>query len=350
MFANILYFLIALILYSTTQLFEPARLMDEHAVLNSVLLSLVFVLICKISFSRLLKRCRQVNYNHIDHWVGVYINRLSILALIVFATNLYGFRLYLLFSGVAFFEQIPSIEAIFFLLLFLFYLIAIWATAYDIQREFFAGKVSRRHFVLSNVSFSLPALLPWFVLSIVSDLLGFLPWQPLKTFLKSPAGEAGYIAVFLVAIAILGPVLIKKIWNCKSLESGYARSRIEEVCRKAGLTYSDILVWNLFGGAMITAGVMGLVGRFRYLLVTPALLNSLTGEELDAVMLHEIGHVQKFHMVFYLLFFAGFVGCNFVFFEPTLYLLYIFEPVYLLLEMIGIDKSTAHPILFSSFL
>ncbi|MFH2059995.1 MAG: M48 family metalloprotease [Pseudomonadota bacterium] len=350
MFANLLYFLVALVIYTTTDLFGPIKEMDENAVLNSVLLSMVFVLICKISFDRLAKKTHQTGYGHIDHWVGIYINRLSILALIVFAINLYGFKLYLLFSGNVLFERIPTIEAILFLSLFLFYLIAIWGAAYKIQKEFFAGKVSRKDFILSNVSFSLPALLPWFVLSIVADGLGLLPWPPFQTFLKSPAGEVAYIALFFAAVAIFGPVVIKKIWNCKPLEPGYARTRIEYLCKKVGLKYSDILMWNLFGGTMITAGVMGLVGRFRYILVTPALLNSLAGDELDAVMLHEIGHVQKHHMAFYLLFFAGFVACNFVLFEPVLFLLYVLEPVYRMFEIIGIDKSTAHPILFSATL
>ena len=96
---------------------------------------------------------------------------------------------------------------------------------------------------------------------------------------------------------------------------------------------------------MVTAGVMGIVGRFRYILVTPALLSSLDDDEIEGVMLHEIGHVQHHHMLFYLLFFLGFIACNFVFFEPAFLLLYVAQPVYQAFEMIGIGKSTAHPIL-----
>ena len=350
MFANILYFLIALVIYTTAELFEPVAVLPDNSLINAVLLSLAFVFICKFSFDRLAKKAAVNSLVNLDQWIGAYINRLSLLALAVFATNLYGFKLYSLFSGTPFFNRFPTIEAIIFLSLFLGYLIAVWTAAYTVQRHFFPSQISRREFILSNLSFSLPALLPWFVLSIVSDLLGFLPWQPVKEFLRSPAGEIGYIAVFLVAIAIFGPVLIKTLWKCKSLEPGVARSRIEFVCKQTGLKYADILRWELFGGTMITAGVMGLVGRFRYILVTPALLNSLTGEELDAVMLHEIGHVQKHHMVFYLLFFGGFVACNFVFFEPILFLLYLFEPVYHVFEMVGIQKTTAHPVLFSTTL
>ncbi len=350
MFANVLYFLIALVIYTSSGLFDPGITMNHSDMLNTLLLSVTYILVCRLSFQRLIRKTAEFDHVHIDHRVGITINRLSILALIVFAVNIYGFKLYTLFDGVPFLNRIPTIKAVIFLSLFVFYLIVIWASAYKVQKNFFAGAVSKRSFILSNVSFSLPALLPWFVISILADLLGFLPWQPLKTVLKSPAGEAGYIAVFLVAIAVFGPVFIKKIWNCKSLAPGEARTRIEQICKRTGMAYSDILLWELFGGAMITAGVMGLIGRFRYVLVTPALLNSLNREELEAVMMHEIGHVQRHHMLFYLLFFAGFVACNFVFFEPIMILLYTFEPVYQFFEIIGIDKSTAHPVLFSGAL
>ena len=350
MFSNFLYFIIALIIYTTSDLFETVKNFDNRFVFAGLMISVLFVFICHMAFKRLEKKASENPYGNIDHLINNYISHLSVLALVIFAVNIYGFKLNLLFSGIKLFDVIPTIEAIIFLGLFLLYLIIIWNAAYGVQKRYFAGKISKKNFIMSNVSFSLPALLPWFFLSIVADILGLLPWQPVRQLLKTPGGEIGYIALFLVAIAIFGPVLIKKLWNCKPLEPGLPRTRIERVCQKAGLKYSNILKWELFGGAMITAGVMGIIGRFRYILVTPALLNSLNDDEIDAVMMHEIGHVQKHHMVFYLLFFAGFIACNFVFFEPVMLLLYIFEPVYKLFEFISIEKNTAYPILISTTL
>ncbi len=347
MFSNFLYFLIALVIYTSSELFEPVKSFDNYGVLNCVLLSIFFIFICKIAFNRLGKKVSQNHYVDIDTLINSYISRLSMLALLIFAINIYVFKLTFLFSAIKIFDSFPTLEAILFIGLFLFYLIAIWNEAYGVQKRYFAGEVSKKNFILSNVSFCLPALLPWFLLSIVADALEFLPWTPVKEILQTPAGEIGYIALFIIAVSVFGPVLIKKIWNCKPLEKGLPRTKIESVCKKAGLKYSNILNWELFGGTMITAGVMGLVGRFRYILVTPALLNSLNDDELTAVMLHEIGHVQKYHMLFYLFFFTGFIACNFVFFEPVMLLLYIIEPIYELFGFVGIQKSTAHPILIS---
>lgn len=350
MFSNFLYFIIALIIYTTSDLFETAKSFDNSNVFASFMIGVLFVFICHIAFKRIEKKASENLYGNMDHLINNYISHLSVLALVIFAVNIYGFKLNFLFSGIKLFDVFPTIEAILFLGLFLLYLIIIWNAAYGVQKRYFAGKISKKNFIMSNVSFALPALLPWFFLSIVADILGLLPWQPVQQLLKTPAGEIGYIALFLVAIAIFGPVLIKKLWRCNSLPPGLSRTRIESICQKAGLTYSDILKWELFGGTMITAGVMGLVGRFRYILITPALLNSLNGDELDAVMMHEIGHVQKHHMVFYLFFFAGFMACNFVFFEPVMLLLYIFEPIYKLFEFVGMGKNTVYPMLVSAVL
>ncbi len=347
MFTNLLYFLLALVIYTTSDLFETPQYFSPSIVLNALFISVLFYLICHMAFRRLADKTRKDPAGNMDHLINQSISKLSALALIVFAVNIYGFNLKLVFSGVKAFEAFPTIQAILFLGLFLFYLIMIWNEAFQVQKKYFAGTVSKKEFIISNVSFSLPALLPWFCLSIFSDILGLLPSQPLKNFLETPTGEISYIALFFVAIAIFGPVLIRKLWRCRPLEPGYARTRIETVCKNTNLKYADILRWELFGGSMITAGVMGLIGQFRYILVTPALLNSLDDDELDAVMLHEIGHVQKNHMLFYLFFFAGFIACNFVFFEPMIRLLYILEPVYSLFELAGIEKSNAIPIMIS---
>jgi len=350
MFSNLLYFLIALVIYTTSGLFESTEQLDRVLIFNSLVISVLFAFVCRVAFKRVEAKVSGNPYGNIDPFINHTISRLSILALVVFGVNIYFFKLNLLFSGIKIFDVIPTFEAVIFLGLFLFYLILIWNAAYRLQKRYFAGEVSKKNFILSNVSFSLPALLPWFCLSILADILELLPWQPVKSILQTPAGEIVYIGLFIVAIAVFGPVLIKRLWRCRSLESGYTRTKIEHICHKTGLKYSDILKWELFGGHMITAGVMGLIGQFRYILVTPALLNSLNDDELDAVMLHEIGHVQNHHMVFYLCFFAGFIACNFVFFEPVMLLLYVLEPVYDLFSFIGIEKDTAHPIVISAVL
>ena len=345
MFSNFIYFLVALIIYATSDLFDQSVPHDPSGWLHSLILGLFFVLACHLSFRRISTRANAYSFAGVDHAVSAATFRLSILALVVFAANIYVYRINAVFSDISLFQAVPTLEALLFLGLFVLYLVIIWNAAYRVQKDFYAKDFSRRDYIVSNLSFSLPALIPWLCLSLFADLIRLFPYAPVKDFFTTPAGEIGSILVFLVGIAVFGPKLIKTVWRCRSMENSPARSRIQAVCEKAGLRYADILKWDLFGGSMITAGVMGLVARYRYILVTPALVDALNEAEMEAVMLHEIGHVQHYHMLFYLLFFAGFIACNFVFFEPVMLLLFIAEPVYQGFAFFGLEREQAHPVM-----
>ena len=328
MFSNFLYFLIALVIYSTADLFDAPAHLNYSGIYYSIATAVVFAGVCHLSFWRLSRQRNTLSFAGMDHKVTATISRLSMFALVLFALHIYLYRLNHLMAKFVLFQWVPTLEALAFLGIFLFYLVLIWNAAYKLQKPHFPGSLTKKSFVFSNIAFALPALLPWFCLSLFADMIGRMPFESLKTFFNSTTGEILYILVFLTTAAVFGPVLIRRLWGCRSLSPGYARGKIEGVCRMAGLKYNDILQWELFGGTMITAGVMGIVGRFRYILVTPALLKSLDDDEIEGVMLHEIGHVQRHHMIFYLLFFLGFIACNFVFFEPAFMLLYVAQPLY----------------------
>jgi Zn-dependent protease with chaperone function len=72
---------------------------------------------------------------------------------------------------------------------------------------------------------------------------------------------------------------------------------------------------------MMTAGVMGLLPKFRYILITDSLLNILSEEEIKAVMAHEIGHIKYRHILFYILFLLGYMAISFGLFEVFFYVM-----------------------------
>jgi Zn-dependent protease with chaperone function len=341
-FSNFIYFLAALVIYTTSELFDKPSGFDPGAIGFCLASTAAFALVCRIYFKRLSVLGRALPAQEIDRRVNTAVSRLSLAALVLFAVNIYGFRVNHLLSDVAIFQWVPTLGALLFLGLFLFYLILIWNFAYQIQKRFFTDSLTKKNFILSNVAFCLPAMLPWFFLSLLADCLGLLPFDGLNRFLNSMAGEVTYILFFVIAISVFGPVLIQRLWGCRPLAPGVDRQRIEKTCQLAGLKYRDILAWNLFGGGMITAGVMGIVGRFRYILVTPALLACLDDDEIQGVILHEIGHVYHRHMLFYLFFFAGFIACNFVFFEPLMLMVYLINPLYDGAAFLGLSQNTAH--------
>jgi predicted Zn-dependent protease len=115
------------------------------------------------------------------------------------------------------------------------------------------------------------------------------------------------------------------------------------------MAYANILYWPIFGGKMLTAGVMGLVRRFRYILVTPALLQLLEPDEIDAVIAHEIGHIKKKHLVFYLFFFVGFMLLASFSFNVIRFVSSYSESIFWLLTASGLEQTAFQPIVISLF-
>ena len=347
MFGNFLYFIIVLLIYLTYQPSEETNFSGFETITLFIGLIVFFFYFTAFLFRRLEKRIANGDFPQLDSLFHSILMRQSIMAILIFAIDIYGLNLSSFLIDIPFFATIPTLAALLFLGLFVFYLALVWACAYGPYKKLYRSDISKKSYVLSNITFSIPVLLPWLILSGFADLIKALPFEWPARFLETTEGEVTYFLIFLIAVAVVGPAMIQKIWRCKPLESGEHRKRIESLCRKAGLAYADILYWPIFGGKMITAGVMGLIKKFRYILVTPSLLQLLEPEEIDAVIAHEIGHVKRKHLVFYLLFLVGYMLLSYVTFDMILFGIIYAEPVYWFINKTGIEQTTVFSALFS---
>jgi Zn-dependent protease with chaperone function len=307
MFANFIYFILAILIFSTYPLPEEPHFSFSETLLWFVCVSAVFGVYTRIQFARLIRRARAVGFQVADNMHQRLQLRHSILALGTLTFVVFGIDLPYFVLQIPLIAAVPTIGAAIFVILFIGYLALIWDAEHPLQRTLYNSDIPRRTYILSNISFAVPVLLPWLTLSGLMDLIRFLPFGWAQTLVNTPEGQMAYLLVFLFVVAIVGPSMIQKFWRCKPLEEGVLRERIAAVCRRANMQYADILYWPIFGGRMITAGVMGLVKQFRYILVTRAMLSYLEPEEIDAVIAHEVGHIKKKHLLFYLLFFVGFI-------------------------------------------
>jgi len=226
--------------------------------------------------------------------------RYSILALLFFGLDVYLLDVKYYLVGLPGAGLLPSLADYGGLALFLSYPLILWSQARPLYGRVFGGAPRLGAFLATNLKVNLAVLLPWLLITLLADLLALIPDGPLA------GGEPLLILFFLLALLLVFPAVIVRLWGCRSLPEGGLRRRIEEFCRQHRIKVNDIMLWPLFEGRMLTAGVIGITGRCRYLLITPALIEALTPEELDAVMAHEIGHIRLYHLPLYLLFFLGF--------------------------------------------
>ncbi|NOX58390.1 MAG: M48 family metalloprotease [Planctomycetes bacterium] len=201
---------------------------------------------------------------------------------------------------------LPGLPQMFLLLPYLMGMVGLWWVTFPVERASrdagFLGSTSTRfEYVVFNVRHQLlivaiPLSLiviayaathenrAWFVQHTGS------PW--------APEAVLGFVATVLF---IVSPVLLRYIWSTSPLPPGPLRDRLEALCARIGLRVSDILIWNS-GGQLVNAAVMGIFPRVRYIMLSDALIDSMTEEETESVFGHEAGHVHHHHIPFFLLF------------------------------------------------
>lgn len=114
---------------------------------------------------------------------------------------------------------------------------------------------------------------------------------------------ADQVVLVLMAglVFLFAPIMLRYIWQTRVLPPGELRNRLENLCRRVGLTYREILIWET-DGMVVNAAVMGMFRPVRYVLLSDGLLEMLDDERIEAVFGHEAGHVKHRHIEFFLLF------------------------------------------------
>ena len=332
-YKNLLYLITVIIIFSTVSIPDTPQIPISTALIIFLIKGGVYIYL--------------VNYAHTRKRVSndkIYFDieqKFSLLAIIVFAIDIYllDFKYYLSFLSLK--GNLPVLLSFAGISLFFYYLSLLWLAARKNYLKIFNCHYSAQEFVIKNIKLNIPIILPWLLVNFVADILNILPFPLAKRLASSEWGEPILLLFFFLMLAVFFPVLIKYLWNCQTMPEGPARAHMEEFCRKQQFRYTDIMLWPFYEGKMLTAGVMGLSKRFRYLLVTPALLEALTPYEIEAVLAHEIGHIKKYHLQLYLLLLMGFGLVASLIASPFIYLLLNSNFFYHILNATMIDPDTA---------
>ncbi|MBX3358794.1 MAG: M48 family metalloprotease [Phycisphaeraceae bacterium] len=133
-------------------------------------------------------------------------------------------------------------------------------------------------------------------------------------------GGTAHLAAQLLGVAVVfmfTPAIMSRLWDTIPLPPGELRDRLMTLCNRYGVRVRNLLVWRTHG-ALVNGAVMGFVGRFRYILLTDALLDSLTTREVEAVMAHEVAHVRRRHIPWMIVSMIAILGAVSIIVELTL--------------------------------
>jgi Zn-dependent protease with chaperone function len=100
----------------------------------------------------------------------------------------------------------------------------------------------------------------------------------------------------LIALPVLLPLVLARIWPTVDLPAGELRDELVRISWERNTPLTRLLVWQT-EGRMTNAAVAGISRWCRYLFLTDALLVQLAPEEIAAVVRHELGHLQRKHLL-----------------------------------------------------
>jgi len=309
MFSNVLYFILVLFILSISQ--HRGAPEDPLAYTMSMLVITwgIFAAYCRWGFQRLLRRLAEPlerTASSAEQYHSL-VFRLSVLAIFLFALDVHLFQLKTWLQMIPGIRSFSVLQGLLAVAVFIFYQVTIWTFAFPAYRRLFPAAMSRRSFIVSNVKLNVPVLFPWATLSLIYDLIFLSPWRSLQSFMNRPEGEMLFFSFFLFILMIFMPALIRTWWSCKPFPPSEKEAALRAFLEERNFKVRDLLRWPLFEGRIMTAGIMGMVPRFRYILITEALMELLSIEELKAVVAHEMGHARYRHFLFYFVFIIGFL-------------------------------------------
>jgi STE24 endopeptidase len=166
----------------------------------------------------------------------------------------------------------------------------------------------RTYFVVNLRLQLLFTIAPAILLFTVHDLLSLIlpPIFGHIPFLASheDIGEALISLPALAIFLIFSPEILRHVLHTESMPDCPLRRRLYEIAQRHGIRFHDVLLWKT-QNQMGNAAVMGFIPRFRYVLLSDLLLETMHDEQIEAIFAHELGHVMHRHLYWLMAAVAG---------------------------------------------
>jgi len=150
----------------------------------------------------------------------------------------------------------------------------------------------------SLIFFLFPFIIPYLLVTFSIDF----------SFLINPNLSTYYLGFIVLGISIVSliafPYIIQKIWQTEPIQDPILKDKFTAICHKCQFSHGGIKNWTIMKSGY-TAAIVGLVSKFRYIIFTPRILKDFSHDELEAILIHEIGHHHYRHLFYYPLIFLG---------------------------------------------
>ena len=210
------------------------------------------------------------------------------------------------------FQILPTMLA---LGMYLVGILVFHSTSHVPSRSSHADIYSSLDYAMLQVRLILPFSIPFLLFTFILDLYSLYSFSNGESGINSETLNASDAAVliggsiaFMILIMIFLPFFIQSIWKCKPMDNKELEARLEKICLRAKFKHAGMKVWTIMHDSL-TAGILGIIPRFRYVMFTKRLLKEFSPESLEAILAHEIGHSYRKHLLIYPFIIMGMLVC-----------------------------------------
>ncbi len=150
-----------------------------------------------------------------------------------------------------------------------------------VEQEVFKSKLTAKKFYLAHLR------------GLFFSTIPFLILIALTYYFPKLASSNLLLVVVTFTIFLLSSSVLFLFSSAKSKhEAVEFKSMVEDLSKRSGISLSKIVVFEEPTGRIANAWAAGLTSKTRKILVTQALLDRCTEEELRAIVAHELGHLK----------------------------------------------------------
>ncbi len=198
---------------------------------------------------------------------------------------------------------------------------------------------SRWQFAKLQLRMWIPFIIPFLFFSGITDFLTYLPRNSWTDSLLMPENDPisvliflSFTAVMIGLIMIFLPYIVQRLWLCEPIEDEDTHTRLNKLCRRANFRCAGMRLWTVMNHVH-TAAIIGIIPRFRYIMFTKRLLDELSEKSIDAILIHEIGHSYRKHLLILPLIIFG------MFISAGIFSLFFSEGIY----QVIVIQNNIHP-------
>jgi Zn-dependent protease with chaperone function len=104
------------------------------------------------------------------------------------------------------------------------------------------------------------------------------------------------VSAVVIGAIVLYPRLMLAVWATRKVDDPLLAARCEALFERAGLRPRSVRVWQT-NETIINAAAIGIVPGTEVIVVSDLLLKKFDDQEVDAILLHEMGHVRHRHCI-----------------------------------------------------